>query len=299
MLPEYPKLKNLEISDLKTIEKHLKLAPRSICELNVANFIIWKDFDRAQLTLINKNLCILINPLNEAPYFLEPFGNNQPTETLETCLNHTQKMSRLSENYTAEVKKLCATDKIQCSCLRSQFDYVYLTEKLSELKGKKFDGKRNHIRRFLKRYPENKFVSLEPKHKKEAQSLFEEWFKTRRETRHFTKLAYNSQKRAIEMAFLLFDQLNFSGGALFADNKLMGFILGSPLNSEMISVHFAYGNPHIQGSSQLLLREACQKSFAKFKYVNLEQDIGIPGLRKSKLSWQPHKLERKFEIKPV
>jgi hypothetical protein len=79
---------------------------------------------------------------------------------------------------------------------------------------------------------------------------------------------------------------------------MKGFILGSRLNPETASVHFQYGDPSLRGISQTLLWEACNKTFSSFKYINLEQDLGIPGLRKAKLSYYPLRLEKKFEITP-
>ena len=99
------------------------------------------------------------------------------------------------------------------------------------------------------------------------------------------------------MAFANFRTLGLTGGALLIDQAMKGFVLGSALNAETASIHFMYGDPSLQGTSQILLWEACNKTFSKFAYVNLEQDLGIPGLRKAKLSYSPHKLEKKFEIK--
>jgi hypothetical protein len=183
--------------------------------------------------------------------------------------------------------------------LRNQFDYIYETKILAELKGGKYDGKRNHIKKFKSRFPDYKFTPLRPEHKKEALDLFEEWFSLRKKSRYFPKLAHDSQKTAVNNAFSYFNELNLIGGAIYIDNIINGFILGSFLSPEIISIHFMYGHPAIQGTSQVLLWKGCNKSFASAKYVNLEQDLGIPGLRKAKLSNYPLRLEKKFEIKPL
>lgn len=292
MFPEYPKFKDLELKDRKTLSEYLEKTSSQICELNLANLFIWNDFDRSQITLINKNLCILNNPLNEAPFFLMPLGDHKIPETIETCLNHCGKVSRLSEDFIP----LLPAKKHHLTCLRSHFDYIYLTEKLAELKGRKFDGKRNHIKRFKKHFPDYKYRPLNSSCKKEALELFEKWFKIREQSRFFPKLAHNSQKTALENAFSLFEELNLSGGVILVDHKLAGFVIGSPTNHETLSLHFLYTNPKLAGINQILLWEACNKTFKSYKYINLEQDLGIPGLRTAKLSYHPEKLERKFEI---
>ncbi|MFH1761001.1 MAG: phosphatidylglycerol lysyltransferase domain-containing protein [bacterium] len=293
MIPEYPKFKSIETRDIEQISQYLNSYSCNVCELNLANLILWKDFDRPETTLINNNPCILINPLNEAPFFLEPLGNNKLTDTIETCLGHTRRLARVSEYF---IHKL-GQEKYRIICHRSHFDYIYLQKDLAELKGKKYDGKRNHINKFTKMCPDNKFVPIEVKHKKDALELFEKWFEIRKESRFFPKLAYNSQKQAIEKSFKYFEQLALSGGAIICNNKLQGFIIGSRLNAETISVHFAYGHPAVSGITPALFNKAGKTVFGNYKYINLEQDLGIPGLRKSKLSYHPHHLERKFEIR--
>jgi len=292
MIPEFPKFKHINIKDLDEIEKFLEKYPRQICELNLTNFFIWRDFDKPQLTKINENLCFLITPPNEIPYFFEPLGNNRIIETLETCLKHTKKISRVSESFIKQVHQ----QKLKITCIRDQFDYIHLAKDLSELKGKKYDGKRNHIKKFKTRHPEYKFSILTKDLKNQALDLYEKWFKARKQTQFFQKLAYESQKTAISEAFSNFEKLNLIGGALYNENTLIGFSLGSKLNNNTVSVHLQYGDPSIQGTTQIILWETCNNVYKKYKYVNLEQDLGIPGLRKSKLSYYPIKLERKFQI---
>ena len=109
-------------------------------------------------------------------------------------------------------------------------------------------------------------------------------------------MAYTSQKAAVTAAFDNYTALKLIGGALLVDKQLRGFTLGSPVNPEMISVHFMYGDPALAGIAQTLLWEACNKTYTAYKYADLEQDLGIPGLRTMKLSYQPLKLEKKYEI---
>lgn len=293
MIPQYPKFKPVDIDVLPEIEALLSKAPSSLCEFSPANLIIWQDFDRSQVTLINNNLCILNDPRNEPCFFLEPIGKNKTIETINVCLKHCGIVSRASERLVSKLLQ----EKFKFKCLRSQFDYVYERQKLADFKGKKFDGKRNHIKRFLRRFPDYKFVALEQKHQEDALELFEIWFAIRKESRHFPRLAYDSQVLALKQAFKHFKRLHLQGGGIFAEGKMQGFVLGSQLNKETATLHFLYGHPKVQGISQILLKEGCEKVFSGYKYINQEQDLGIPGLRKAKLSYHPHHLEKKFEIK--
>ncbi len=295
MLPEYPKLKALETKDLGKMCHYFNKSKPNICELALANLFIWQDFDHPKLTIINQNLCILITPPNEPPFFLEPIGKNKIPETIDTCLKDSGRMARLSEEFIFRLD----LKNYRIVCSRNHFDYVYETKILAELKGKKFDGKRNHIKNFKRRHPDYEFKPLNARSKNEALELFKAWFAIRRDSRFFPRLAHTSQKSAIERSFAHFEELNMSGGTIYVDKKMKGFVLGSPLNHETISVHFLYAHPSLRGIFQTLLWEACKKTFDSFKYINLEQDLGIPGLRKAKSSYQPLKLEKKFEITAI
>ena len=294
MLPEYPEFRPLELEDKDLLAHHLNLCSRKICELSLANFYIWKDFDQPRFTFINQNLCLLLSSPIESPYFLEPLGKNKLLETVETCLKHAGRISRASEDFVS----LLPQKSFKLSEQRHQFDYVYSTKELAELKGRKFDGKRNHIKKFMRRFPAYEFVPLKPEFKEEALELFKRWFELRKASRYFPKLAYTAPLKALDFAFNNFDRLNLSGGALLVEKSLKGFVLGSILNPETIDIHFQYGHPDLPGISQTLLWEACRKTFAVFTYINLEQDLGIPGLRKAKLSYHPLWLEKRFEINP-
>jgi uncharacterized protein len=292
MIPEYPNFKPLEIDQCEEIAAQLAPTPRDICELCVGNLFIWQDFDRPQVTLINKNVCALLSPPNEPPYFLEPFGTLQLKETVDLCLKHAGRISRASELFIAQLP----SNVYKTNPLRNHFDYIYETKVLAELKGKKYDGKRNHVKKFQQRNPGYEYLPLNSSFKDEALALFERWFAIRAESKYFPRLAYTAQKAAVTAAFDNFERLQLRGGALLIDKKLRGFTLGSLINPELVSVHFMYGDPNLQGVSQTLLWEACNKTYAAVKYADLEQDLGIPGLRTMKLSYQPLKLEQKFEL---
>jgi uncharacterized protein len=295
MIPHYPEFKPLSLDDKAVIIRHLRATSREICELSLGNMFIWQEFDRPQVTCINNNTCILIDPPNEPAYFLEPLGRSEVAATVKIMLKHIGHVSRVSKSFA----ELLPKDSYNLIPLRNQFDYLYLRQELAELKGRKYDGKRNHLKRFQAKYPDYEFVPLEPGFRKEALALFEKWFKVREESKYFPRLAYTSQKGAVTEAFTLFEKLNLIGGVLLVGGKMKGFTLGSKLNAETVSVHFLYSDPELPGIFPTILWEASNKTFTAYKYLDLEQDLGIPGLRTAKLSYHPLKLVEKFDVKPV
>ena len=158
MIPEYPNFTALAIGQLDEIKEHLRLTPRDTCELSIGNLFIWDDFDHPQVTAINRNVCVLITPPNEPPYWLEPFGALQLKETVDICLKYAGRISRASEMFVA----LLPPSLYKTEPLRNQFDYIYETGALAELKGKKYDGKRNHVKKFQQRNQGYEYLPLGP-----------------------------------------------------------------------------------------------------------------------------------------
>ncbi|MFH1390076.1 MAG: phosphatidylglycerol lysyltransferase domain-containing protein [Candidatus Margulisiibacteriota bacterium] len=293
MRPEFPAFKSIELSDLPLISEHLSRYQPEICELSATNLYIWHNFDRGAYTFINDNLCLKVHLVGDAPYFLEPIGIKMIPETVELCLKETGRLSRVSERLLRQLP----LSKIRAHCLRSQNDYLYETSSLAEYKGGHFDGKRNHVKRFDKLYPDHVYVSIDQSSKAAVIALFEKWFAARKETHFFQKLAYGAQRQALLNSFDHFNELGLIGGGLIAGGELKSFAIGSRLNSNTVTAHFQYSDPTAPGATQTLWQKACKEAFSKFARINFEQDLGIPGLRKSKLSYHPKKIEKKYEIR--
>jgi len=293
MIPIYPQFKDISIDAISDIAKILGPYHPTICELNPANLIIWQEFDQPKITLINNNLCVLICAINDDCFFLEPIGKNEIIATIDICLEHCHKMSRLSEQFVSQL----SADKYKLKELFDQNDYTYKIKDLAELKGRSFDGKRNHINSFKKRHLNYNCSNLSKNDQDAAYALFDKWFGPKKEATLLPQIAYSAQKSALKNAFKYFSELKLSGAKITIEEKLIGFILGSQLNPNTFNAHFQYSDPEYKGASQVLLWEACNKTIGHYERVNLEQDLGIAGLRKAKSSYYPDKIEKKYELK--
>ncbi len=296
MQPEYPSFKPLGPEDNGLLAEYLALSPRSICDLTVTNLNIWRECESPSFTFVNENLCILIDSHNEPRYFLQPLGENDIAGTMEICLRHAGRVSRVQES----VAQSLSSSRFNVVAQRDYFDYVYEVQELAELKGKKFDGKRNQIRKFSKNYVQYRFERLTPEHAGAALSLFDRWSLERENGNGGSESSpppnHVCQRRAIERAFANFLTLGLRGGAVIVDGEMQGFIAASAESEKMVTAHLQYANYKMAGIYQVLLWETCRNVFAEFELLNLEEDLGIPGLRKTKLSYQPLRLEKKFLV---
>ncbi len=283
--------------DHAILSEHVSRAGHAICDLSPANLFIWRDCEMPSLTRVGDNLCILVEPHTEPAYFLEPVGGSRRADAVRACLTHADRVSRSGR----ALIDLLSPQEFDIRPLRDHFDYIYRTSVLAELKGKKFDGKRNQIRRFIDSFPDYDFRPLDPSAFDDAMALFEKWIERRGSVAvpagSLSHLSHECQRRALERAFHDFEHLGLVGGAMIVRGELQGIIIASKGQAESAVVHFQYANAAIPGIYQTLLREACRRLFADCAYLNLEEDLGVPGLRQTKLSYLPLRLEEKYEIR--
>jgi len=294
MIPRYPEFKLLELGDREELAAYLAQAPEPICDLSFATLYLWHDCEVPSLTLLNGSLCILLESHSEPPYFLEPLGGERLSDTALACLEHAGRLSRVGERLAGLL-----SGQFTAEPQRDSFDYVYRVEDLAELKGKKYDGKRNQIKKFTRSEPGFEFRELTQEDLGEALELFEHWSRERDHvpveegTRSMSRAC---QLHALHRALGAYRELGLLGGGLFAGGRLHGFMIGSEINPETAVAHLQYADPKLPGVFQTLLWQACRTIFRRYAWINLEEDLGIPGLRKTKLSYQPARLISKYEI---
>jgi len=288
-LPLFPEFKNLELGDRADIQAVIDRYPSEVCEINFGNAFIWRNFDHPRLTTISGNLCLLFEPPDEPAYFLQPIGGHDIPQTIQTCLTIAPRLSRIP---AAFAEQYCPD--FQCAPDRNNFDYVYATRDLIELRGKKYDGKRNRIKKF-ERDHSYRYLRLTPDHLDACRMLFEEWLQE--------KSAENSmigaQQDAIAEALMHFKALELAGGAIEVEGKIAAFSIGEKLNQDTAVIHIEIVSPRYAGLSQLMNQEFIKNELAAYAFINREQDMGLPGLRRAKISYQPHHLVEKFHIWPV
>lgn len=167
---------------------------------------------------------------------------------------------------------------------RDYYDYVYLREDLLTLKGKKYQAKRNHINKFKNRYDYH-YRPITPELVPQCMDVERIWRKANENENDKEDLSH--EQRSMVFAMQHFQELGLLGGAIVVDEKIVAFTYGSPINNHTFGTHVEKADVHYEGIFSIINQEFAAHIPEQYIYINREEDLGIPGLRQSKLSYQP------------
>lgn len=286
-LPQFPEFKMIELEDREPLAAAIARHPSEVCEIHFANIFPWRHFEHSKLTVINGNFCVLCEPPSEPAYFLQPIGENDVQGTLRTCLSFAPRLSRVEESFAARYG-----GPYRCEPDRDNFDYVYLSEDLIHLKGKRYDGKRNRIRKFENGYA-YEYARLTPDHLPGCRDLLDRWIELKAGRDGFFGHVW---REVIEEGLAHSQELGFQGGVFEVGGRIAGFSLGARLTAEMAVISIEIVDPVYDGLHQLVNREFVRREWSDCRLINREQDNGISGLRRAKTSYHPHRFVRKYNI---
>lgn len=266
-------------------------------ECTFTNLYIWRKAYNVQWAVAGGMLCVTMSWDGET-FFLPPYGDNAGLETAlqaMTAYARTAGMPFFIKGATANnIRMIEAVMPGRFLFKRDpdNDDYIHLTQDLIELPGRKFSAKKNHIHSFENTYHDYTFIRLTPDTATACVGTAYDWFKKKKDSDSSLNYEFNAVKDALEH----FDVLGLRGGAIMIGGKVAAFSLGEPLNHEMAVVHVEKGNSDIRGTYQVINRECCRHCWPEFTYVNREEDMGIPGLRKAKQSYHPVKMLEKYDV---
>lgn len=178
------------------------------------------------------------------------------------------------------------------------FDYVYSSDDLINLKGRKFHSKKNHLNNFHKNYPSAEYISITDDIITLCKLTVNGWYKIRSQDMPDDPFIGEERDAIIEV-LNNFDSLHLKGGAIMDGGRIIAFTFGEKLNTDTAVIHVEKADPDINGAYTFINQAFIANEWQDMTFINREEDMGIEGLRKAKESYRPVKLIRKYnaEIK--
>ena len=282
--------KEISIEDKDIISSYILNSGMQNCDFAFANMCSWQFLYNSEYAVSEGFLFIrfYIDDKKHLAYML-PIGLGDMKYAIEIIEEDTKVMGHplLILGITPESKeKIEALFPGIFTYLqeRNYFDYIYLREDLAALKGKKFQAKRNHINKFKKNYSYS-YLSITPDIIPQCMEVEKIWCEAN--LNEDDKEALKKEKCAMLFSMQHFEKLGITGGAIFADGKIIAFTYGSPINNNTFGIHVEKADVNYEGIFSVINQEFAIRIPEQYIFINREEDLGLPGLRQSKLSYNP------------
>ncbi|MGN1155401.1 MAG: DUF2156 domain-containing protein [Agathobacter sp.] len=289
----------LTIDDGKWIRNLLYEEKDMACEYNFCTLFLWGQINEYVIARYQDRLLVRMTDGHEY-YYLYPAGKGSLRDALHVLKEDARrngqqlKLMDVTQNQINALEEVCP-GRFRFVGYRDGWDYVYDIHRLAELSGKKLHAKRNHIHRFEEQYPNWSFEPVSQNNIEECLELETEWVAKKIKENGMDKNMAD-ENLVITNAIHNWEHLNMKGGVLRANGKAQAFSLGSFTTPECFNVHLEKACDDIQGTYAMINREMARMirdDFSEVKWINREDDLGRPGLRKAKMSYYPELLLEK------
>lgn len=286
----------VELHDKTRVEEHLRKSGFRGCEYTFGNLFLWGKHYNTEICFSN-GLCFEKTGSGVDTMFIYPYGEG----SIETAVSlmreyaeHNNFPCVICANKYITQKILEKYPEAKAELYRDFCDYVYLSDDLENLRGKKFHAKRNHLNRF---YENNwSFEPMTSANIPECLAMNVLW-----REENVTDGSEDAQSKLTELDVVkrsleLFNELGYTGGVLRVDSEVQAFTFGEISSEDTFVVHVEKALRKYQGAYAAINREFVASLGGKYKYIDREEDTGSENLRKAKKSYNPVFLEEKFLI---
>ena len=290
---------NFQKFDPETKAQYLKTlfaAGERGCEYSIANLTLWGRQRVAQVD----GYFVLFSQFDRVSIYPFPIGRGDIRPVLETIIQDARErgiVCRLSGMTPADTMLLeeLFPGQFRFHPDRDYCDYVYDINDLADFKGRKYQKKRNHSNRFWQAHPNCKIEPITAENLPALEAMTAAWYagKSASDPDNDSLL----EQQALQRAFSHMQELDLEGLVLVEDGNVLAMTMGSKLSEDTFDIHFEKAMDYADGAYPAIAQAFAahlRSTYPELRFLNREEDMGIPGLRQSKLSYYPHHLVVKF-----
>ena len=285
--------KKLELEEIPLIKSYLDNVSTKICDITIGGIFIWRDLFDVHYAIYNDILFFKVRYIRNEVAFTKPIGGDF-FSAIDIILNYCQSndlpliLCTMTNELLNELKE--KYNIINITYERDWYDYLYLSDDLISLKGKKYSAVRNNINKFKGTYSNYKLVDINDTN---IASLIDFYLSIGNFNDSNIKV-YEDSHKTLEVLnyYKLYD---FIGSILYVDNIIVGFSIGEIVDNVFFN-HIEKANTNYVGVYQVLVNEVTKRYCQNIMYINREDDSGEIGIRFSKLKYRPIELLEKITI---
>jgi len=285
----YPVFEELEIEDSILFKQAFSSNPPKISEFTFTNLYAWRHAYKLKACRLG-GFIILRSDSEPQIRFFDPIGRGDKAKAVEKILQDSKAIFiRLPEE---TIVSFADQARLRIEPDTDNADYLYKLESLVSLGGRKYDGKRNLIKKFQAANT-YEYITMDSANVEECLEFEERWCAIRNCDRIE---GLSKERQAIREMVKNFSNFELIGGAIKIQGNYSAVALAEKLNPDTLVMHVLKADPNIGGLYQAVLWEFLSRQAGGFTYVNLEQDLGQPGLRKAKQSYHPLGMIKKYTL---
>ncbi|MBR6534533.1 MAG: DUF2156 domain-containing protein [Clostridia bacterium] len=284
--------KRIELRDIERIKPFFSYVESKTCDFTVGGMFMWRDYYIMEYSVCDGVLISRLKNENGEIYYNIPLGKSTP-DAISLCV----------ERFACPKIRFCTVPQEYIGVFERMYphctvteqtdyaDYLYSSEELISLKGKKFSPQRNLISQFKRNHPTWSFEEVNGSNIADVIDFF---------NRNAVQTGDGSVASSVEssMCFEVLNNLDsygMTGLCLTVDEKIVGFSLGE-ISNDTLFVHIEKADRAYKGAYQLLMNCFAERFGADVQYINREEDMGSEGLRRAKQAYNPICLLKKYVV---
>lgn len=298
--------KQIELSDRDILNKFFIDIQNQNSECTFTNLYMWRRCFAVRWVAVEGHLIIQPNAF-ESSWILPPYGYQQNDESFKAALDtmadyfHDSGKPFVIRGVTEEEKdriEKVMPNRFRFSEEREIEDYIYHAEDLRSLKGRKYSKKRNHINAFKRNYPDYEFSKVTPDDVPDMLDFLEHWY-GQQNLQGILDDGLLCEREAIYDALNNMDKLDFVGGLIRINGRVVALTFGERVKEDTVVIHIEKAYVDYRGLYAVINQDYLNHFWPNIAYVNREEDMGLEGLRKAKMSYYPAYLLKKYKAELV
>ena len=286
------------LENRELINRYLQLGGYQSCEYCFEGFYLWQNSYQDSFAVLG-DFMIIRSVSAEGVGYLAPIGRGDAKAAIEKLRAHNAqtgeklKFLRVSSDNLDRFQSVL--DRFEMVRKRDLDDYIYRAESLAQLPGKKLHPKRTHINKFQRLYENWSYEPITEANLGECVEMNREWCRDHNCTMSGD---LQSESTACFRGLKYFKILGMLGGLIRVNGKVVAFTVASPLypGSNTVVVHFEKALREYEGAYTMINQQFAQSVAGRYEYIDREEDMGVEGLRKAKLSYCPEIMKEKYTL---
>lgn len=286
----------LTLADLAKLSPYIIQSRSRSCDDTIADVFMWRDYFKKSYAIAHDSLIIKMNYFNTENAYMMPLGGDT-TAALEAiredCLANGTVPTFVAVTESSIPAIEAVFGEVERETNRDWSDYIYDADAFIAQKGKKFSSQRNHVNRFIRSYPGYVFEEIRAEHLDDIRAFFEEF------NANYNKDNPMVAEEAVKIPELLenYEAYGQRGALMRLGDIMLGFTVGEVIGDTLI-IHIEKARTDIPGIYPTLSQHfADMMKTDELKWLNREEDLGDPGLRRSKEGYNPTYLLDKYIVR--